>query len=250
MTKIYMSIIFAAVGLKLTCGAILLSCSWPERAFIIVQSIHYWKANDFTTSGQQQCPEIRLIAKNAHIKHFLVVINAEEIITVKYVTFTVAKRKPDFNIWNSLSNFYWSLTWKCLLPVMCLYLTPFSSNAFAITTNTSCHYREMKHNMDSKIKRIITSGGCRERVRRIRTPPIRSDACLRLKVLHRQDRTTLFKWLTFVKKRALHFATKLNSKDIQKCNCFWVPSCDLFASASKAVFPAPAATGDHRLRNR
>ena len=47
----------------------------------------------------------------------------------------------------------------------------------------------------------------------------------------------------------LNFATKLNSKDIQKCNCFWVPSYDLFASASKAVFPAPTATGDHRLRN-
>ena len=43
-------------------------------------------------------------------------------------------------------------------------------------------------------------------------------------------------------KRALHFATKLNSRDIQKCNCFWVPSYDLFASARKAVFPAPTAT--------
>ena len=43
-----------------------------------------------------------------------------------------------------------------MLPVMCLYLTPFSSNAFAITTNTSCHYREIKHNMDSYTKRIIT----------------------------------------------------------------------------------------------
>ena len=26
----------------------------------------------------------------------------------------------------------------------------------------------------------------------------------------------------FLTKRALHFATKLNSRDIQKCNCFWV----------------------------
>ena len=43
-------------------------------------------------------------------------------------------------------------------------------------------------------------------------------------------------------KRALHFATKLNSRDIQKCNCFWVPSYDLLASACKAVFPAPTAT--------
>ena len=51
-------------------------------------------------------------------------------------------------------------------------------------------------------------------------------------------------------KRVLHiFATKLISKDIQKCNCFLVPSYDLFASARKAVFPAPLATGIHRLRN-
>ena len=50
-------------------------------------------------------------------------------------------------------------------------------------------------------------------------------------------------------KRAWHFSTKLNSRDIKKCNCFWVPSYDLFASARKAVFPAPTATGVHRLRN-
>ena len=37
-------------------------------------------------------------------------------------------------------------------------------------------------------------------------------------------------------KRALHFATKLNSRDIKKCHCFWVPSYDLFASARKAVY--------------
>ena len=39
----------------------------------------------------------------------------------------------------------------------------------------------------------------------------------------------------FLMKRALHFATKLNSKDNQKFNCFWVPSYDLFASARNAV---------------
>ena len=50
-------------------------------------------------------------------------------------------------------------------------------------------------------------------------------------------------------KRTLHFATKLNSRDMQKYNCFWVPSYDLFASTRKAVFPAPTATGVHRLRN-
>ena len=50
-------------------------------------------------------------------------------------------------------------------------------------------------------------------------------------------------------KHALHFASKLNSRDFQICNCFWVPSYDLFTSARKAVFPAPTTTGVHRLRN-
>ena len=41
MTKIHkMSLIFAAVGLKLTCGAILLSWFWPERAFIAACYLH------------------------------------------------------------------------------------------------------------------------------------------------------------------------------------------------------------------
>ena len=48
-------------------------------------------------------------------------------------------------------------------------------------------------------------------------------------------------------KHALHFATKLNSGDTQKYNCFW-SSYDLFASACKAVFHAPTVTGVHRLR--
>ena len=43
-------------------------------------------------------------------------------------------------------------------------------------------------------------------------------------------------------KRALHFVNNLNSRDIQKLNCFSVPSYDLFASARKAVFPAPTAS--------
>ena len=47
-------------------------------------------------------------------------------------------------------------------------------------------------------------------------------------------------------KRALHFATKQNSWDIKKCDCFWVLSSDLFASARKAEFPSPTATGAHR----
>ena len=49
-------------------------------------------------------------------------------------------------------------------------------------------------------------------------------------------------------KRVLYFATKLNSRDIQKCDCLCAPSYDLFVSARKAVFPASTATGFHRLR--
>ena len=50
-------------------------------------------------------------------------------------------------------------------------------------------------------------------------PLIRPDACLRLKFLHRQDGIRLFNWLIlFLRKRALHFAIKLNSRDIQNCN--------------------------------
>ena len=52
-------------------------------------------------------------------------------------------------------------------------------------------------------------------------PPIRPYACLRLKFLHRQDHhnfISFFNWLIFFMKYALHFATKLNSRDIQKCN--------------------------------
>ena len=94
------------------------------------------------------------------------------------------------------------------------------------------------------------SGESRGRVRGIRTPI--SDltlTTLRLKFLHRQDRISLFNWTIFTMKRAWHVSTKLNSRDIKKCNCFWVPSYDLFASARKAVFPAPTATVVHRLRN-
>ena len=87
------------------------------------------------------------------------------------------------------------------------------------------------------------------RVQEVWTLPIRPDTCLRLKFLHWQDCLSLFNWLIFLMKHALHFATKLNSRDIQKCNCFWVPSYDLFTSARKAVFPAPLVSGVHRLRN-
>ena len=38
-------------------------------------------------------------------------------------------------------------------------------------------------------------------------PLVRPDAWLRLNFLHRQDRLSLFNWLAFLMKRALHFAT-------------------------------------------
>ena len=68
------------------------------------------------------------------------------------------------------------------------------------------------------------------------TPLLRPDACLKLKFLHRQDRMSLFNWPIFLMKRALHFATKLNSRDIHKCNCFWVPSYDLLSLLAKQYF--------------
>ena len=47
------------------------------------------------------------------------------------------------------------LTWKCLLPVMCLYFMPFSSNAFANTPSTSCHYKQQRNNCtQKKIKKM------------------------------------------------------------------------------------------------
>ena len=53
-------------------------------------------------------------------------------------------------------------------------------------------------------------------------------------ILTRRYCISLFNWLIFLMKLALHFATKLNSRIVQKCNCFWVSSYDLFASARKA----------------
>ena len=77
--------------------------------------------------------------------------------------------------------------------------------------------------------------------RRIRGPgpgglrilPSRPDACLRLKFLHRRDRISLFNWLIFLTKDALHFATKQNSWDIKKCDCFWA----LLPLLAKQYFP-------------
>ena len=82
----------------------------------------------------------------------------------------------------------------------------------------------------------------------VRTP-IRPDACLRLKFLHRQDRISLFNWLIFLMKRALRFATKLNCRDIQVVIVLGYLPMICSPLLSTAVFPAPTATGVHRLRN-
>ena len=53
-------------------------------------------------------------------------------------------------------------------------------------------------------------------------------------------------------KRALHFAAKLNSRDVQECNCFWVTPYDMFAMFAKQYFPRqrrPAFT-DWETRGR
>ena len=104
-------------------------------------------------------------------------------------------------------------------------------------------------------KRSIPNGVSRGRVWGIKTPPppppFLTDLTLVWGWNSYIDRI-VYHFLTgwfFLIKRALQFWTKLNSRDIQKSNCSWVPSYDLFASARKAVFSAPTATGVHRLRN-
>ena len=94
---------------------------------------------------------------------------------------------------------------------------------------------------------FFSGGGSRGRVR-IPPAPIRPSACLRTEILTSKGSYITFQLADFVMKRTLHFATKLNFRDIKKCNCFLVPSYDLFASAHKAVFPALTTTGVHRLR--
>ena len=44
-------------------------------------------------------------------------------------------------------------------------------------------------------------------------------------------------WLIFLMKRALYFITKLNSRDIKNCYCFWVTFYDNLCSHSSRYFP-------------
>ena len=72
-------------------------------------------------------------------------------------------------------------------------------------------------------------------------PPIRPDACLRLKFLHRQDCISLFNWLIFLNETSVAFCHYTKFQGYSKMLLFWVPPYDLYASARKAVFPAPMA---------
>ena len=56
-----------------------------------------------------------------------------------------------------------------------------------------------------------------------------------LKFLQWQDRVSR----SFLMKRVWYFPTKLNARDIQKCNCFWVPSLLMICSPllAKQCFP-------------
>ena len=67
--------------------------------------------------------------------------------------------------------------------------------------------------------------------------PIRPDACLRLKFLHRQNRISFFNWLIFWCWTRVAFATKLNSRDIQICNWFWYPFMISSPLLAKQYFP-------------
>ena len=85
-----------------------------------------------------------------------------------------------------------------------------------------------EHYLALRKSRLRSRGGSRGRVWGGLDPPplppsISPDACFRLKFSNGQDRISLFNWLTFIMKHVLHFATKLNSRDIKNCNCFWVP---------------------------
>ena len=104
------------------------------------------------------------------------------------------------------------------------------------------HDKKQETEYNYAIISVGSSGGGGGGGRKWNPPHIKPDACLRLKFLHRPDRISPFNWLIFfLMKRASHFATKLNSRDIKKGNCFRVPSYNLDPSPqSKMPGIAPA----------
>ena len=69
----------------------------------------------------------------------------------------------------------------------------------------------------------------------VRTPL--SDISLFEKFLHRQDRISLFNWMIFLMKRGLHFASKLNSTDIQNVIVFEYPPMNCSPLLAKQSLP-------------
>ena len=69
----------------------------------------------------------------------------------------------------------------------------------------------------------------------VRTPL--SDISLFEKFLHRQDRISLFNWMIFLMKRGLHFASKLNSADIQNVIVFEYPPMNCSPLLAKQSLP-------------
>ena len=99
-----------------------------------------------------------------------------------------------------------------------------------------------------KLERV-TSGGSRERVQ----TPLSDLTLVWNWNSHINIDRIIYHFLTgrfFLTKSALHFATKLNSRDIQKCNLLFLGTLLWYlASAHKAVFPAPTATSFDILGN-
>ena len=118
------------------------------------------------------------------------------------------------------------------------------------TLNLLCSIKE-RHSMKHPCRLLwLFSGGSRGRVRPS-PPPSLLDLTLVCDWNSYIDRIVYYfltGWL-FLKKRTLHFATKLNPRDIKKCISFWFPSYRLLAPDRKAVLHAPTVTGVHRLRN-
>ena len=72
---------------------------------------------------------------------------------------------------------------------------------------------------------ILLSSGSRGRVQGVQPPPTIGPCTNNLfetEILTLSGSYITFKLVDLLMKCAFHFATKLNSRDTQKCNCFWV----------------------------
>ena len=109
------------------------------------------------------------------------------------------------------------------------------SSVKCLLTMTS--YFTKENRLSFKFSSVADPGGGSGPLSPTPPPPIRPDACWTLKFLHRQGRRSLvpFYLADFcLMKHALHFATKMFSRDIKNKIVFGNPSYDLFA---KQKFP-------------